>query len=86
MTGLVVNDPTTPGKAAESPAIAMNTSASLSVTIFSTRCGVLCADATWRSNGTPNLFRLSIAFWATGRSLLLPMMMETPDIVPSNTV
>ncbi len=46
MTGFTVNDATTPGRAAESPAIAMNTSEPLPFTSSSTLPGVLWADAT----------------------------------------
>jgi len=77
MTGLTVKDATTPGSAADSPAMAMKTSESLPVTSSSTLCGVRCADATAMSNGIPNFFRIAMAFSATGMSLLLPMMMET---------
>ncbi len=80
MTGLTVNEATTPGSAAESPAIAMNASASLALTSSSTRAGVLCAEATAISYGTPSFLRTPTAFSATGRSLLLPRMMETFDI------
>lgn len=45
-TGFTVNEATTPGSAAERPAMAMNTSASLDETSSSTLAGVLCADAT----------------------------------------
>ena len=80
MTGLTVKDATTPGSAAERPAIAMKTSASLPLTRPSTLPGVLWADATAMSYGIPNLFRMPIAFSATGRSLLLPIMTDTLDI------
>ena len=81
MTGLTVNDATTPGRAAERPAMATNTSASLPLTSSSTLAGVLWADATAMSKATPSFFRTLIAFSATGMSLLLPRMMETFDIV-----
>ena len=77
MTGFVVKEATTPGRAAERPAIVMKTPASLAVTISSTRCGVRCADATAMSNGIPNFFSIPMAFSATGMSLLLPIIMET---------
>ncbi len=80
ITGLTVKDAMTPGRAAERPAIAMNTSASLPLTSSSTLPGVLWADATAMSYGIPNFFRMPIAFSATGRSLLLPIMMDTLDI------
>ena len=80
MTGLIVNEATTPGSAAERPAMAMNASASLPLTSSSTLAGVLCADATAISKGTSSFLRTPIAFSATGMSLLLPRMMETFDI------
>ncbi len=77
MTGLTVNEATTPGSAADNPAMAMNADASLFVTSSSTRWGVRCADATAISYPIPNFFRIAMAFSATGMSLLLPMIMET---------
>ncbi len=85
-TGLTVCDATAPGSAAESPATAMKTSASLPLTSSSTLAGVLCAEATDTSNGTPSFARTASAFSATGRSLLLPRMMETLDIGASHSV
>ena len=81
MTGLTVNDATTPGRAAERPAMATKASASLPLTSSSTLAGVLWADATAMSKAMPSFFRTLIAFSATGMSLLLPRMMETFDIV-----
>lgn len=80
MTGLTVNEATTPGSAAERPATAMKTSASLSLTSPSTLEGVLWAEATAMSKGTPSFLRTPTAFSATGRSLLLPRIMETFDM------
>lgn len=77
MTGLVVYAAMEPGSAAESPAIAMKTSASEPLTSCATLSGVRCADATAMSNGTPSAFRTLIAFSATGKSLLLPEIMKT---------
>ena len=85
ITGLTVNDATTPGSAADSPAMAMNTSESLPFTSSSTLPGVRWADATAMSYGIPNLFRTPRAFSATGRSLLLPIITDTLDIVTATT-
>ena|SRR5574344_2377411 len=81
MTGLTVYDATTPGSAAERPAMEMKTSASLPVTRSSTLRGVLWAEATAMSNWTPNFLNIAMALSATGMSLLLPIIMETFDIV-----
>ena len=80
MTGLTVYEATAPGSAAAIPAMAMKTSEPLLFTSSSTLPGVLCADATAISNWMPNLFSIAMAFSATGRSLLLPMIMDTLDI------
>jgi hypothetical protein len=80
MTGLTVYEATAPGSAADSPAIAMKTSEPLLFTSSSTLPGVLCAEATAMSNCMPNFFSMAIDFSATGRSLLLPMIMDTLDI------
>lgn len=85
MTGLMVKEARTPGSAAERPAIAMNTSASEDAS-SSTLDGVLCADATAMSYGTPSFFRTASALSATARSLLLPRTMETFDIIARQLV
>ena len=55
MTGFSVCAATTPGRAAESPANAMKTSASDSSMTSTTLAGVLCAEATKVSNVILNL-------------------------------
>ena len=64
ITGFVVREATTPGRAAERPAIAMNTSESDVVTISLTFSGLRWADATWVSKGAPNSVRTASAFSA----------------------
>ena len=86
ITGLTVNDAIAPGRAAERPAMAMNTSEPLLFTSSSTLPGVLWAEATAISKAIPNLFSISMAFSATGISLLLPMIMDTLDIAPTTAL
>lgn len=80
ITGFTVKAATVPGSAAERPAIAMKTSASLSLAMASTLSGVLWAEATAMSNGTPSFLRTPTAFVATGRSLALPRTIMTLDM------
>src|SRR5208282_5285088 len=54
ITGFNVRAATTPGRAAERPAIAMKTSVAGSRTSRSTLSGWRCAEATWTSHGTWN--------------------------------
>ncbi len=86
ITGLTVNDAIAPGRAAERPAMAMNTSEPLLFTSSSTLPGVLWAEATAMSKEIPNLFSISMAFSATGISLLLPIIMDTLDIAPTTAL
>jgi len=55
ITGFVVIEATTPGRAADSPAMATKIFALLPRTRFFTRSGVLCAESTSISTETPNL-------------------------------
>ncbi len=77
MTGLVVLEATTPGRAALRPAIAMKTSADVSATSLSTLSGFLWADATSLRKATPKALSTSSAFFTISSSLLLPAIIST---------
>ena len=80
MTGSVVLAAMAPAKWAAMPAAATITPKPFSRALRAKSrawSGVRWAEKTWASKGTSKALRVSTAFWATGRSLSLPMTMAT---------
>src|SRR3989442_9984695 len=77
ITGFIDSDATKPGRAAERPAIVMNTSAFELSTYLSSSLWFRWLDRTFVSYGTPSLSRIVSAFLAISRSLSDPIRILT---------
>ena len=84
ITGMLVIEAITPGKAAAIPAPAIITFKPLpeaDFANFSTSSGVLCAERALISNGTCSSFRIFAASSITGRSEVLPIIILTSAFI-----
>ena len=77
ITGRIVWAAIVPGRAADSPAIAMNISEGV-VSMYCLRAsGFLCADSTTSSCGTLNSVSMAVAFSPSALSDSLPIITDT---------